>query len=294
MTYFYLTSLQVKYPAKKLNIKKLCLGFGAQTATPQLFGQTQPQPSTGLFGATTTNSFGQKPNTFSSFGQTGAGSSLFGQPQPTQTQNTATPLFGQTSTTNSGGLFGSTSAFGSPQTAQTGTVVKFTPVSGTDTMIKNRVTHSISTRHHCITFMKEYESKSLEELRYEDYLSGRKGNPQQPPPASNLFGQMGTTTVGNTSNLFGATPSTQSFGQTSSVFGQPQPSTSLFTQKSAFGAAPTTSSPFSFNSAPNQTPFGASAVKPFGATPSSTGYYFLCKILFQTCALKLFLIKKLP
>lgn len=138
-------------------------------------------------------------------------------------------------------------------------------------MIKNRVTHSISTRHHCITFMKEYESKSLEELRYEDYLAGRKGNPQQPPPAGNLFGQMGTTNVGNTSNLFGATPSTQpSFGQTSSVFGQPQPSTSLFTQKSAFGAAATTSSPFSFNSAPNQTPFGASAVKPFGATTAST------------------------
>jgi nuclear pore complex protein Nup98-Nup96 len=42
-------------------------------------------------------------------------------------------------------------------------------------MIKSGVTQTISTRHHCITCMNEYESKSLEELRLEDYTAGRKG-----------------------------------------------------------------------------------------------------------------------
>lgn len=64
--------------------------------------------------------------------------------------------------------------FGASNT-QTGTVVKFNPVTGTDTMLKNGVTMTISTRHHCITCMKEYEGKSLEELRWEDYNAGRKG-----------------------------------------------------------------------------------------------------------------------
>lgn len=57
-----------------------------------------------------------------------------------------------------------------------GTVVKFNPLTGTDTMQKSGITHSINTKHHCITCMKEYESKSLEELRWEDYQSNRKGN----------------------------------------------------------------------------------------------------------------------
>lgn len=63
--------------------------------------------------------------------------------------------------------------------ANTGTgAVKFMAVTGTDSMIKNGVSQTISTRHHCITCMKEYESKSLEELRMEDYAANRKG-PQQ-------------------------------------------------------------------------------------------------------------------
>lgn len=54
--------------------------------------------------------------------------------------------------------------------------VKFTPVSGNDTMMKNGLQQSISTKHQCITAMKEYEGKSFEELRVDDYQAGRKGH----------------------------------------------------------------------------------------------------------------------
>lgn len=61
------------------------------------------------------------------------------------------------------------------QTAPNGTTVKFNPPTSQDTMVKNGVSTNINTRHQCITAMKEYQSKSLEELRVEDYLSNRKG-----------------------------------------------------------------------------------------------------------------------
>lgn len=53
--------------------------------------------------------------------------------------------------------------------------MKFTPVITTDSMSKNGISHSISARHCCIASMKEYETKSYEELRFEDYQVGRKG-----------------------------------------------------------------------------------------------------------------------
>ena len=52
-------------------------------------------------------------------------------------------------------------AFGGAS-GQTGTVLKFNAPTGQDSMLKNGVTSSISTRHQCITAMKEYENKSLE------------------------------------------------------------------------------------------------------------------------------------
>ena len=62
--------------------------------------------------------------------------------------------------------------------AQSGTTIKFNPVAGTDTVVQKNVSSTINIKHNCITCMREYESKSLEELRFEDYLANRKGPSQ--------------------------------------------------------------------------------------------------------------------
>lgn len=139
--------------------------------TSNLFGQQQQQQQQqpaagGLFNTTT--AFGQqnKPTGFG-FGTQAAQPNLFGQAQPQQQQ--AASIF-QPTTSN---LFGASGAFGQ-QSSGTGTV-KFNPVTGTDTMMKSGVATSINTKHHSITCMKEYENKSFEELRFEDYAANRKG-----------------------------------------------------------------------------------------------------------------------
>lgn len=182
---------------------RLFIGFGTTNTNTNLFG-TQQNASTNLFGTSTaTSAFGQsnKPAGFG-FGAT-SGTNLFGQPQQSTQQTTP---FGQSSTTGNTNLFGTTpgmsiifnhiihrkiriysfiiSAFfilgfgntNTTTTSMTGTVVKFTPVITTDSMSKNGISHTISARHWCIASMKEYESKSYEELRFEDYSVGRKGN----------------------------------------------------------------------------------------------------------------------
>jgi len=58
----------------------------------------------------------------------------------------------------------------------TGTTVKFSVSHGSDTIMKSGASIYVSTRHQCISLMKEYENKSMEELRHEDYLAGRKGS----------------------------------------------------------------------------------------------------------------------
>lgn len=54
--------------------------------------------------------------------------------------------------------------------------VKFEPIKAKDTANKNGVTYNVDTLLHCITGMQQYEQKSLEELRLEDYMAGRKGS----------------------------------------------------------------------------------------------------------------------
>lgn len=241
--------------------------------TIEAFGQPQQQPATSLFGQTNnaqanTSLFGQ-PST-SGFGaakQPGFGftggqpTSLFAQPA-TSTANTG---FGTT--------FGNTatSAFGQSQvaTGANGTAIaKYQPHAGTDTLVKNGQTNSVNTRQHCITAMKEYESKCLEELRIEDYMANRKG--PQAGAAPPLFGTNTSAT-----GLFGA-PSSQP--QSTGLFGQQPPNTlggfgaqnTAFGQPSAFGQAQP--APSNMFGKPNNT-FGQ-ATTGFGQPQAAAGGLF--------------------
>lgn len=259
--------------------------FGGQStafgAGPSLFGSSSvstAQP----------NMFGGSSATTSAFGQqaAAAGTSTFGRPGGS--------LFGVSSVGTSPSTFG-TSAFGSGATtfgastnAPVGTTLKFTPVSGTDSIMKSGQSQNINTRHICITAMKEYESKSFEELRMEDYAANRKG-----PPAGSTFGQTSTSNLmfGQTSQP-AATPGTSAFGQPStSLFGQQQNklpfgsplqatsnSTSLFgsvntafgQKPPAFGAATSTSNSFLNMQTPQASPFGQTSTAPtFGQATSN-------------------------
>ncbi|KAF7651897.1 hypothetical protein LDENG_00104090 [Lucifuga dentata] len=174
---------------------------------------------------------------------------------PVSTSTTSNPFGG---TSNS--LFGG-SGFSAAQ--QPGTTVKFNPPTGSDTMVKAGVTTSINTKHQCITAMKEYENKSLEELRLEDYQAGRKGlsNPMAAATGS-LFGTA-TATPSATTGLFGSTaPNTNfSFGQTKNTFGA-----------STGGFGTTTGGLFGTQNVPQAN----SLFKPFGqaTTAQSTGFSF--------------------
>ncbi|XP_015602178.1 nuclear pore complex protein Nup98-Nup96 isoform X2 [Cephus cinctus] len=240
-------------------------GFNTTNTNTNLFN-TQQNANTNLFGTrNTAPAFGQ--SSTPSFGfPSSTSTSLFGQTQ--QPAQQVTP-FGQSNPAGNTSLFGSTTGFGSNTAmgGMTGTVIKFTAVTSTDTMVKNGVTQNISTRHHCITCMKEYENKSLEELRLEDYTAGRKGTAQ----------------AGQTTGLFGATPQASpfantaagassstgaGFGSMTSGFGANAQtgSTSLFGKPmTGFGTPATTTSAFAFNPTTTSNLFGANPqAKPFG------------------------------
>lgn len=77
--------------------------------------------------------------------------------------------------------------------------------------MKGSTTSYVQTKQQCITFMKEYAEKSLEELRFEDYSANRKG-PQQ--GAGGMFGA-----TQSTGGVFG---STMQQAPTNSLFGTQQ------------------------------------------------------------------------
>nr|XP_033803270.1 nuclear pore complex protein Nup98-Nup96 isoform X3 [Geotrypetes seraphini] len=293
--------------------------FGASNPSGSLFGNTQNKPG-GLFGASTfsqpatsssTTGFGfgtSTGNTSSLFGtaNTGGGglfssqSNAFAQNKTTGFGNFGTStssgsLFGTTNTTSnpfggtSGSLFGPASFAAVP----TGTTIKFNPPTGTDTMVKAGVSTNISTKHQCITAMKEYESKSLEELRLEDYQANRKGpqNTVGTGTATGLFGASAATS-NTATGLFGSSTtnagfsygpnktafgtSTSGFGtNTGSLFGQPQPATtSLFSKP--FGQPTTTQNTgFSFGNTNTLGQPQTNTMGLFGATqPTQSGSIF--------------------
>ncbi|XP_059050286.1 nuclear pore complex protein Nup98-Nup96 [Achroia grisella] len=280
-------------------------GFGANTSTGGLFGSNNT--STGLFGATQNNSaFGAKPAGGFGFGSTATtgttGGGLFGS-----TAGATTGLFGQQNTTlGGGGLFtNNTGGFGQ-QPAGAGTAhVKYNPVVGTDVVVKSGTSQSILIKHHCITCMKEYESKSLEELRLEDYTAGRKGatggvfggfqNTMENKPlfgANTSFGQPATTSAPSvfggggivSGGGFGQTPGTFSFGSntqnntaSTGLFGAAKPAfgTTATTGTGLFGATTTQAPSFGTNTSTfgfGSTTQNQQSTGLFGAKPATTGF----------------------
>ncbi|CRK89895.1 CLUMA_CG003627, isoform A [Clunio marinus] len=266
-------------------------GFGTfgqpQQQQTSIFGNTSTTGTTSLFGSQATPAFGAaKPPGFG-FGQPQQPSTSLFSTNPAQPQQTS--LFGQTGTTNTaGGLFGSAGAtsFGQPAgNQQSGTAVaKFQAPQETDTLMKGSQASYVQTKQQCITFMKEYAEKSLEELRIEDYAANRKG----PQAGAGLFGNTQTGGVfGSTlqqqqpTSLFGTQQNTQQtpglFGSTGaaitggSTFGQPS---STFGQQNAGGlfgkplTTPATTSAFTAFGA-NTSTFGAA--KPFGQATATPG-----------------------
>ncbi|KAK2170352.1 hypothetical protein LSH36_3g17077 [Paralvinella palmiformis] len=197
-------------------------GGQQQTSKASLFSTTGQQ-STNLFSTPASNGIGTKTPAPAAFGSavqnTGAfGSSIGG----------GTSLFGSS---NAGVSNPTSTLFGSANTStvlagQSGTTIKFNPPSGQDGVIKGGVSTNISTRHQCISSMKEYEAKSLEELRAEDYVVNRKG----PQTGSAGVFTNPQTTQAQTSFSFGTqnkTPGFVGFSQTAtsggtSLFSQPQ------------------------------------------------------------------------
>lgn len=260
--------------------------FGTTNNTGGLFGAAQNKPA-GLFGSSTfsqpvtsstSSGFGFNATSGgtsnSLFGSTNTGSGgLFSQPGNAFSANKPASFGTFGTSTSSGGLFGTTnttsnpfggtsSLFGSSgfTATQPGTTIKFSPPTGSDTMVKSGVTTSINTKHQCITAMKEYENKSLEELRLEDYQAGRKG-PSNPMAANagGLFGAAATPTPSTATGLFGSSG-------TGFSFNQPKPSFSA----SAGGFGPTPGGLFGQSSQAN------SLFKPFGQTTTTqnTGFSF--------------------
>uniref|UniRef100_A0A5K3FP72 Nuclear pore complex protein Nup98-Nup96 n=1 Tax=Mesocestoides corti TaxID=53468 RepID=A0A5K3FP72_MESCO len=230
-----------------------------------MFGQSKPV-------------FGTSPSTCFAFG-----SSPFGQASASQPTS---GLFGQpTTSTQQTSMFGG-SVFGATPTAIQGTTVKFNPPISTDTVQKNGQKLQVNTKHMCITAMKEYQEKSLEELRVEDYLQNRKSG--SGGGAAGFFGTGPTSSFGfgavitTTAPLFGSAPTAQTapssiFGSTggtgTSIFGSPQPmnsfgqstQNSVFGNKPLFGVAGSTASSLNSSTAPQtQTGFG------FGQTMSNS------------------------
>lgn len=200
------------------------------TAQPTMFGSASTTPAFGQQGIATASS-----------------TSTFGRPQGSLFGTSTAPA-----TSFGTGTFGAntTPTFGASTSAPVGTTIKFQPVVGSDSIMRNGQSQNVNTRHICITAMKEYESKSLEELRMEDYAANRKG-----PQAGSAFGTTGAPALS-----FGS-PATPALTSGTSAFGAP--STGLFgnqQNKPTFGAA--------LNQTPSSTSLFGNAANTFGKPPA--------------------------
>nr|VZI43401.1 unnamed protein product [Spirometra erinaceieuropaei] len=227
-----------------------------------------------LFGTSTSSAFGFGSSAFGTGSPSAQPTSIFGQPSlpAAPAQQNMFPAAG----------------FGGAAVPQ-GTSVAFNPPVSTDAMQRSGQKIPVNAKHMCITAMKEYQDKSLEELRVEDYLLNKKSGTTA---TSGLFGSgVKPLTFANptatTAPLFGsATTSTQAkplFGGGTSLFGASQPTgtfgqttqSSLFGAKPLFGGTNTTANVFG-SSTTTQNQLGLT----FGQASQSQGSIFGSKPAF--------------
>jgi len=233
--------------------------FESATTTPA-FGQAQASHGSSGFGTNfqgNTCQCGSRLNAFftpflsettSAFG---VNKPAFGCPFGTNKTNSpfsfhrekVEPVFKQAIPLTGNNLFGSSTGIFGSAIQPTGSTIKFTPVTGTDTdtIMQSGVSQPVNIRYFSISCMKEYEKKSFDEIRLEDYLTNGKG-----PQTKNVFGATG--------NLFesGQTGNQSLFGNTNTNFG-------CHSTNNIFGTAPSTSNS-SFN---KTTPFGTKTTSGF-------------------------------
>mmetsp|Transcript_10161 Transcript_10161/g.19030 ORF Transcript_10161/g.19030 Transcript_10161/m.19030 type:complete len:1878 (-) Transcript_10161:4615-10248(-) len=258
--------------------------FGSSSMTAGtgggLFGASSPTPTTtttgfgGGFGSSSTTGFGS-----SSAPTTTASTSLFGSPVAAPTAGGGGGLFGSAAAapsmggglfgsatsapTTGGGLFGSAAPtsssgggfFGSATSATASSGV-MGGASGGTSMAPYQETRKLDGTTHInfqsITAMSQYENKSFEELRMEDYMAGNKGTQGQAQPSNMGMGSGG------------------GFGMTS--FGAPAPSTGGFGFGASTSSAPSTGGGFGFGASSPTPAFGspsAATTGGFGAAPSA-------------------------
>ncbi|CAM6098075.1 unnamed protein product [Calypogeia fissa] len=270
--------------------------FGS-TATPAFGTSSTPAfgaSSTPAFGATTSSPFGSSAPAFGS-------TSVFGQSTPAFGASSS-PAFGSTpfgSATTAFGAPQSGSAFGSTPTASFGAtsfgasfggqrvgsrVVPYAVTNDTDVGVGGQVGKFMS-----ISAMPAYNTKSPEELRWEDYQAGDKGGSNQAgqqPATGGIFGTTPQSPFGGApTGGFGQQPSTPNpfaTTPTSGIFGGQKPTTGFGAASTpAFGSTPApafgqTPSPFGQTQSPFAAPstmsaFGQASAPAFGSTPSPFG-----------------------
>ena len=254
--------------------------FGAPAPAPSggLFGSSAPAPSGGLFGAPAPSGFGAPapasgglfgasapapaPTGFGGFGAPAPAPSAFGAQASAPAFGAPAPsggLFGSPAPAPSGGMFGapapapSGGMFGAPAPSGMGGGQQQAAVGQGSLAYPFQATRKVdgtsSINFQSITAMGQYEHKSFEELRVEDYMAGNKGSQGQAQQ------QQGAGGFGSSlSSGFGA-PAPAAGG-----YGAPAPAAGGF----GFGAAPAPSGGLFGSPAPAPAPGGFG----FGAAPA--------------------------
>mmetsp|Transcript_925 Transcript_925/g.1148 ORF Transcript_925/g.1148 Transcript_925/m.1148 type:complete len:1736 (+) Transcript_925:182-5389(+) len=258
--------------------------FGAPAPAPSggLFGAPAPAPTGGLFGAPSpapAGGFGAPATTAFGGGSSGGGGA-FGSPAPafggggfgapaaapaggpfgSAAPAPAPAFWGAFSSAPAptGGMFGAPAPapaptgglFGAPSSAAAGSGgSKVAPFNVTN---RNDGNNNTQISFQSITAMQQYEAKSFEEIRFEDYSMGNKGD-----------GSGNNSTATGGFGGFGAAPATVGFGAAPA----PAPAAPSF---GGFGSS-NTPAPAPFGS-PAPAPFGSPAPAPFGAAPAPSTF----------------------